>query len=100
MNDYIMAAFQTGACFFLSLSIAAVYRDRVLKGVSIWMIAFFTVWTLFGTWNWYHLNQYWCYVSGVLMSIVYLIWLALAAAATLEERSKRRVLRDYPLTPL
>ena len=85
MNDYIMAAFQLGACFFLCLSIGAVFRDRQLKGVSVWMIAFFTVWTIFGTYNWYALEQFWSYVTSVLMGILYCIWLSLAIAAKREQ---------------
>lgn len=84
MNDYIMAAFQLGACFFLVLSIGAVFRDRIIKGVSVWMIAFFTIWTVFGTYNWYVLNQYWSFVTSVLMGILYVIWLTIAIAAARE----------------
>jgi len=82
-TDKIMAAFQLGACFFLCLSIRAIYHDGVLKGVSSWMIAYFTVWTLFGTYNWYKLDQTWSFVTSCLMAILYLIWLALVLMVTL-----------------
>jgi hypothetical protein len=85
MNDYIMAAFQAGACAFLCLSIYTIFRDRELKGVSVWMIGYFTVWTVFGTWNWYSLGMFWSYVTSVLMGILYLMWLALAIAARFEQ---------------
>ena len=89
MNDIVMAAFQLGACFFLCLSIAAVFRDRQLKGVSVWMIGFFTTWTVFGSYNWFVLNQYWSFVTSTLMTILYLIWLAVACAAKAEQDGKQ-----------
>ncbi len=84
-NDYVMASFQVGACSFLCLSIYAIFRDRELKGVSVWMIGFFLLWTIFGTWNWFTLHQFWSYVTSVLMGILYTIWLALAVASKLQK---------------
>lgn len=89
MNDYIMAAFQLGATFFLCLNIRAIFRDRALKGVSTWMIGFFTIWTVFGSYNWFVLDQYWSFVTSVLMGIVYAIWLALAVAVKIEEKDEK-----------
>jgi hypothetical protein len=88
MNDYIMALFQAGACAFLALSIFTIFRDRELKGVSVWMIGYFTMWTLFGTWNWYALGMFWSFVTSVLMGILYLIWLALAIAVKFENSER------------
>lgn len=87
MNDHITAAFQLGASFFLCVSIVAIYRDRVLKGVSVWMVAFFALWTVYGTYNWYVLDQHWSFVTSILMAILYVIWLALCVAATMEKRA-------------
>lgn len=88
MNDYIMALFQAGACAFLCLSIFTIFRDRELKGVSVWMIAYFTLWTIFGTWNWYVLNMPLSFGTSIMMGILYTIWLTLAIAVKFEN-SKR-----------
>lgn len=88
MNDIVMAGFQAGACLFLALNIVTIFRDRELKGVSIWMIGFFTIWTVFGTYNWYVLDQRWSYITSVAMGILYLIWLVLAIAAKREMKAK------------
>ena len=77
-NDLIMAAFQVGSCLFLLLSIFTIFRDRELKGVSVWMIAYFTLWTMYGIFTWYALDQFWSYLTSIMMSILYVIWLALA----------------------
>ncbi len=88
MNDIVMAGFQVGACFFLCLSIYTIFRDRELKGVSVWMISYFTAWTVFGTWNWYLLGMFWSYVTSVLMGVLYMIWLALAVATRNEMKAR------------
>lgn len=77
-NDLIMAAFQVGSCLFLLLSVLTIFQDRELKGVSVWMIGYFTVWTIYGIWNWYRLDQFWSYTTSIAMSILYVIWLSLA----------------------
>ena len=85
-NDIVMATFQVGACFFLILSILTIFRDRDLKGVSVWMIGFFTLWTVYGSWNWYHLDQFWSFATSVTMGILYAIWLSLAIFTKIERK--------------
>lgn len=92
-NDAVMATFQVGSCLFLCLSIFTIFRDRDLKGVSVWMIGYFTLWTVYGSWNWFHLNQHWSFVTSVTMGILYVIWLALAIAVKLEQQGLRHELK-------
>ena len=85
MNDMIMAGFQLGACFFLGLNMRALARDRVLRGMSLWAIAFFTAWTYYGVWNWHVLNQPLCFWTNVLMAVLYTAWFWQAVNATVNE---------------
>jgi len=76
--DAITTFFQTGASIFLCLNILQLKRDRELRGVSIWTIAFFTVWSYWGIFLFYSLDLFWSMVSNAVMAVAYTVWLALA----------------------
>lgn len=75
MTDSIMASFQAGACLFLIANIFAMKRDGELKGVSAWMIAFFTIWSFYGVYHWHVLAQPLSLITSAVMSVLYVIWL-------------------------
>ena len=78
MIDYITSCFQVGAIIFLCISIRKLYIDQELKGVSVWMMTYFTVWGYWGTYMFWKLGQFWSMSASIGLSVAYTIWLGLA----------------------
>lgn len=65
MADFINGSFESLAGLFVLLSCWRAYKDKKVKGISILMIMFFTIW---GFWNLYYypsLNQFWSLIGGI-----------------------------------
>lgn len=63
--DIINASFEGAAGLAVLWSCYTVIKDRAVKGVSVLMVAFFTVW---GFWNIFYypsLGQTWSFVCGM-----------------------------------
>lgn len=78
MIDLINSLFQAGAIFFLCLNIRQIVIHSELKGVSIFMIVYFTVWGYWGIFMFYTLHQFWSMVTNIGIATAYTIWLTLA----------------------
>ena len=89
MTDYITSSFQVGAIIFLCFNIRRLYIDGELKGVSIWMISFFTLWGYWGIHMYTELHQFWSMVTNIGIALAYTAWLALALFIKLMEKIDR-----------
>lgn len=76
--DIITSMFQFGAVLFLLDNIRAILRDKDLKGVSIGMIMFFTVWGYWGIFMFYTLGQPFSMWTNVGIAGAYTVWLGMA----------------------
>ena len=76
--DYITSAFQAGAVLFLCANIIRLWKDGELKGISIWMMVYFTIWGYWGVFMWADLQQPWSMWTNVGIAVAYTIWLGLA----------------------
>jgi hypothetical protein len=76
--DVITSLFQFGAVVFLLDNIRAIIRDKDLKGVSILMIVFFTVWGYWGIFMFYVLQQPLSMWTNIGIAVAYTIWFLLA----------------------
>jgi uncharacterized membrane protein YfcA len=78
MNDIINGIFELGGGILLIINCFKLYKDKEVKGVSISVCAFFTVW---GCWNLYFypsLGQWVSFAGGVLLVTVNLVWVFMA----------------------
>jgi hypothetical protein len=61
--------------FFIALSCAKLYREKIVRGVSWIHVSFFSVW---GVWNLYyypHLDQWLSFFGGTLLFTMQFVWL-------------------------
>ena len=76
--DLINGTFELiGGCF-LWTNVRKLYNDKVLKGINIMPVAFFTSW---GYWNLYYypsLDQWFSFVGGVNIVIANSVWVGQA----------------------
>ena len=78
MNDLINGIFEIGGGLLIALNCLRLYKDKEVKGVSIAVVAFFTVW---GYWNLYYypsLNQWMSLAGGVIIVLANSVWVGMA----------------------
>lgn len=77
MNDLINGFFQFGSGLFVLNNCYTLYKDKMVKGVSAFSTAFFT---LFGFWNLYYfakLGQDVSFYAGLILVCSNVLWLSL-----------------------
>ncbi len=77
-NDRINACFELFGAGVSLLSVRRLYIDKVVKGMSLWPVVFFTAW---GVWNLRYygvLEQNASVAAAFAMVMVNLLWLTLA----------------------
>ena len=79
MTDMMTAAFTIGAALFLLLNIRQLLVDKAVKGVSVYTIAYFTVWGYWGIYLFYAMpGMAWTLAASVILAIAYSVWFVLA----------------------
>lgn len=77
MNDIINAMFELLAGFFVALHCLKLFKDKQVRGASIWATSFFTLW---GFWNIYYypsLDQWWSMFGGIAVVTMNIVWVGL-----------------------
>ncbi len=73
--DIINGLFECLGGIFITLSIIKLHKDKSVRGVSLYPVAFFSVW---GYWNLYFypsLGQWWSFWGGIGVVVMNTIWL-------------------------
>jgi len=84
--DAINGLLELGGGAFIALSCAKLYRDKRVRGVSLWHSAYFTAW---GFWNLYFYPAYgaWLsFVGGIGVVALNSLWLGMMAWYLWRER--------------
>lgn len=75
--DIVNGAFELFAGFFVLNHCRALYRDKLVKGVSLVSTIFFSSW---GFWNLYYypsLGQWWSFAGGLSIVSANCVWIAM-----------------------
>lgn len=78
MTDSITSFFQVGAILFLLMNIRKLLKDGESKGVSIWMIVYFTAWGYWGIYMFWTLGQFWSMIANTGVALAHTLWLYFA----------------------
>lgn len=76
-NDHINSGFELAGGFFIVMHIIKVLHDKSVAGVSIYAIAFFTIW---GYWNLYYyksIKHKWSLRATYFITAANTFWLSL-----------------------
>ena len=76
--DIINGSFELCSGLFQIMNIYSLYKDKKVRGVSLYPFILFTLW---GVWNLYYypsLNQTFSFIGGIVIVISNIIWLSLA----------------------
>lgn len=75
--DHLNAFFEFCGAIFIGMSIWKIWYDKEVKGISWLQVAFFNFW---GVWNLFyypHLDQWWSFTAGILLTSSNTIYLSL-----------------------
>lgn len=75
--DYVNGLFELLGAFFILNHCFRLYKDKLVRGVSVVSTIFFTFW---GIWNLYYypsLNQWASFVGGVMIVLGNMLWIGL-----------------------
>ena len=67
-------------------NVLALYRDKQVRGMNLWSVAFYCGWGLWGAWYYPNLDQWWSAVGNFVILSSNLAWLWLALKYTAAER--------------
>lgn len=77
-QDIVNGLYELLGGIFIWFSVYRLYKDKEIKGISMFTQIFFTTW---GWWNLYYypsLNQWASFVGAVLLAVANLHWIILA----------------------
>lgn len=76
--DIINALFELFGSIFLTMNCVRLYKDKTIKGVSIWPTTFYSSW---GAWNLYFYpmtNNMLSFYAGILVFLSNTVWVCMA----------------------
>lgn len=76
--DLITSLFQICAIIFQLDNIVKLYRDKDIKGVSLYIFILYTIWAVWNLYYYMILQQSLSFIIGIFTVIVNLIWISLA----------------------
>lgn len=63
--DIINAVFEMVSGLLIWLSVAKLYRDKIVRGVHLAPIGWFLLWGFWNLFYYPHLNQWWSFFAGI-----------------------------------
>lgn len=75
MPDLVNGIFGVLGGLFIALSIAKLYQEKTVRGVSIVYVAFFTTWSWYQVYFFTTVNFWWSWAGAVGMMTANAIWL-------------------------
>lgn len=75
LPDLINGCFEAGGTLAVLASIQRLRRDREVKGVAWFMVAFFTTWGYWNTFYYSHLDQWFSWSAGIVLASVNTVYL-------------------------
>lgn len=75
LPDLINGVFECSGGLFIYLSVRALHRAKIVRGVSWPHVAFFSSWGVFNIYFYSHLDQWLSWAGGLFLVLMNTIWL-------------------------
>ena len=85
--DVINGLIELGGAVFGWLNVAALYRDKSVKGMNLFACLYFTLWSLWLLFFYSTLNQWMSLVGGVITALANVVWMPMALYYSYRNRS-------------
>lgn len=80
MNDLINGSFELLAGVMILNNCRVLYRDKLVRGVSVWTTVFMSAWAIWNLYYYPSLDQWWSFVGGIVVGVGNVAWVTLAVA--------------------
>jgi uncharacterized membrane protein YfcA len=90
-QDTINGIFELGGGIFIFLHCIKLYRQKMVRGVSVPAVAIFVLW---GFWNLYyypHLGQWWSFAGGVTTVVANSTWVCMMVYYIVGEQRRNKL---------
>jgi uncharacterized membrane protein len=75
--DCINAVFEALAGFMVLMHCWQLYKDKAVKGVSVWATVFFNVWGFWNLFYYPHLDQWLSFFGGLSITSANTLWICM-----------------------
>lgn len=75
--DHINGCFEFIGGVLLLLNCRRMYRDKEVKGMSIWPVMFFTSWGYWNVFFYPSLEQWWSFYGGLMVAVANTLWISM-----------------------
>lgn len=86
--DLVNGVYESCGGFFVALSVAKLHKEKLVRGVSWYGIAFFSSWGIWNLFFYPHLGQWMSFGGGVALCAVNCVWLGQVIFYNWRERCK------------
>ena len=87
VQDIINGCFETLGAPFIILNVVKLYKQKLVRGVSLWHPVFFGSWSLWNLYYYPYLGQWFSFLGGILITISTATWLAMLLYYTQKEKN-------------
>ena len=91
-QDAMNGMFELLGAPFIFLSVIKLYKEKVVRGVSWYAVAFFASWGYWNLFYYFHLHQYCSWIGGMFIVIVNTTWLIQMAYYIKKENNDKKML--------
>ena len=88
LADGINGSYEFIGGIFLALNCWRLYKDKQVKGVSLFTAAFFATWSWWNLYYYPSLNQWLSFSGGLLLGIMNALWVIMAIYYERKRKSK------------
>lgn len=75
--DLINGLFELGASLFIANNCRILYKDKMVRGVSIISTMFFTTWGFWNAFYYPYIGQKWSFYFGLMVCLVNVVWVSM-----------------------
>ena len=90
LPDLINGLLQMVASIFVWVSVSKLHRDKLVRGVSCMMVAYFAAWGLWNLFYYPHLGQWISFWGGLTLVTADSVWFAMILYYLRKERNEQR----------
>ena len=70
--------FELASCVLVTLNILSLYKDKVVRGISLMSAGFYACWAWWNVFYYFSLCQTFSYWAGILVAVLTTWWIVLA----------------------
>jgi uncharacterized membrane protein YfcA len=88
LPDLVNGLFELLGGVLIAVNCMRLHRDKVVRGVNVWVTVFFTSWGFWNVWYYPFLDQWLSFAGGLVIVAANCVWVSMAVYYTRLERGR------------